>query len=158
MAARLAPDVTERLTAIVRQVPREVLRELAPQEPHTRVVAIAERPAVDARAILEADTSDGPIVALEDPRNLGNLGAVVRAAAAAGAALVVTTGMHDPGDPAAIRGSAGLHFAVPVAHADAITAHGRPLIAIDPSGNILQAGGPSPAGDSGLRQRARRPV
>ena len=138
LAARLAPDVTERLTAMVRQVPREILRELAPQEPHTRVVAIAERPGFDAGAILQDDTSDGPIVALEDPRNLGNLGAVVRVAAAAGAAGVITTGMHDPWDPAALRGSAGLHFALPVARADAIKPHGRPLLAIDPSGDVFR--------------------
>ena len=158
LVARLAPDVTERLTALVRQVPRDVLRELAPQEPYTRVVAIAERPGVDAEAILRDDTSDQPVVALEDPRNLGNLGAVVRVAAAAGAAGVITTGMHDPWDPVAIRGSAGLHFALPVARADAITPHGRPLLAVDPSRRRLQARGPPTAGDSGVRQRAGRPV
>ena len=51
---------------------------------------------------------------LEDPRHLGNVGAVVRVAAAAGAAGVLTTGARDPWDPAALRGSAGLHFALPV--------------------------------------------
>ena len=138
LVARLAPDLGERLTGLVREVPRNVLRELAPQEPHTGVVAIAERPALDAGAILEDATSDQPIVALEDPRNLGNLGAVVRVAAAAGAAGVITTGMHDPWDPAAIRGSAGLHFALPVARASGITAHGRPLLAIDPAGDVFR--------------------
>lgn len=138
LAARLAPDLSERLTGLVRQVPRNIFRELAPQEPHTGVIAIAERPAVDAGAILEDHTSDQPIVALEDPRNLGNLGAVVRVAAAAGAAGVITTGMHDPWDPVAIRGSAGLHFALPVARADVIAPHGRPLLAIDPSGEVFR--------------------
>ena len=93
---------------------------------------------MDAGAILKDDTSDQPVVALEDPRNLGNLGAVVRVAAAAGAAGVITTGMHDPWDPVAIRGSAGLHFALPVARADAITPHGRPLLAVDPSGDVFR--------------------
>ena len=102
------------------------------------MVAIAERPRVDARAVLEDDKSSNPIVALEDPRNLGNLGAVVRVAAAAGAAGVITTGTHDPWHPAAIRGSAGLHFALPVARADAITPHGRPLLAIDPLGDTFR--------------------
>lgn len=138
LVARLAPDLAESLATELRQVPRNVLRELAPHEPHTGVVAIAERPSIDARAILNSDASDQPIVALEDPRNLGNLGAVIRVAAAAGAAGVVTTGMHDPWDPVAIRGSAGLHFAVPVARTDAITSHGRPLLAIDPLGESFR--------------------
>lgn len=138
LVARLAPDLTQGLAALIRQVPRNILRELAPQEPHTRVLAIAERPAVDARAILESRTDDHPLVALEDPRNLGNLGAVVRVAAAAGAGGVITTGMHDPWDPVAIRGSAGLHFALPVAHAEAITPYGRPLLAVDPLGDTFR--------------------
>ncbi len=39
----------------------------------------------------------------------------MRVAAAADVAGVLTTGVHDPWDPAALRGSAGLHFALPVA-------------------------------------------
>jgi RNA methyltransferase, TrmH family len=138
LAAGLAPDLTQRLASLVREVPREILRELVPQEPHTHVVAIAARPTIDASAVLRSETSDQPIVALEDPRNLGNLGAVVRVAAAAGAAAVITTGMHDPWEPLAIRGSAGLHYALPVARADSIRPHGRPLLAIDPEGDVFR--------------------
>ena len=80
----------------------------------------------------------GPAVLLEDPRHLGNVGAVVRVAAAAGAAGVLTTGARDPWHPAALRGAAGLHFALPVGQVDAPPA-GRPLVALDPQGGPLGA-------------------
>jgi TrmH family RNA methyltransferase len=80
-------------------------------------------------------------VLLEAPARLGNIGAVVRVAAAAGAAAVLTTGPHDPWHPAALRGSAGLHFALPVAQIEALPPGGaRPLWAIDPDGEPVRPG------------------
>ena len=61
-----------------------------------------------------ADRRPAPVVLLEDPRDLGNMGACVRVAAAADVAGVLTTGTHDPWHPDALRGAAGLHFALPV--------------------------------------------
>lgn len=76
---------------------------------------------------------------LEDPRNLGNLGAVVRVAAGAGAAGVVTSGQSDPWHPAALRGSAGLHFAVGVEHVSELPdSLDRTVVAIDPDGQPLR--------------------
>jgi TrmH family RNA methyltransferase len=51
----------------------------------------------------------------------------------------VTTGMHDPWDPAALRGSAGLHYALPVGRDDAFARDPgeRPLLALDPDGDVL---------------------
>ena len=83
-----------------------------PQAPRTGVVAIARRPAVDVAALL-ADERPAPMVLLEDPRTMGNMGACVRVAAAAGAAGVLTTGGNDPWHPDALRGAAGLHYALP---------------------------------------------
>jgi TrmH family RNA methyltransferase len=80
-------------------------------------------------------------VLLENPSHLGNVGAVVRAAAAAGAAAVLTTGPQDPWHPAALRGSAGLHFALPVARVREVPASDRPLLAIHPDGEPLRPGG-----------------
>ena len=59
-------------------------------------------------------------------------------AAAADAAGVVTTGGQDPWHPVALRGSAGLHFALPVARTEAVDAGGRPLVAVDPGGSPLR--------------------
>jgi tRNA G18 (ribose-2'-O)-methylase SpoU len=120
---------------LVTAVPEDVYRELGPYAHHTRVAAIAHRPRFDpARAI---ERRDAPVVLLEDPRHLGNLGAVVRVAAAADDAGVLTTGDQDPWDPVAIRGSGGLHFALPVGRIDALAGSGRPLFAIDPEGEDI---------------------
>jgi TrmH family RNA methyltransferase len=64
---------------------------------------------------------------------------VVRVAAAAGAAAVLTTGTLEPWHPAALRGSAGLHYALPVGRIAALPAAARPLIALDPAGEPLRA-------------------
>jgi len=135
LAAELAPDVGERLHALATPVSEDVYRELGPYAHHTRVAAIARRPAFDPARVIER--RDAPAVLLEDPRHHGNLGAVVRVAAAADAAGVLTTGEQDPWDPVAIRGSGGLHFALPVGRIDTVASldrAGRPLFAIDPEG------------------------
>jgi TrmH family RNA methyltransferase len=80
------------------------------------------------------------VVLLEDPRDLGNMGACVRVAAAADAAGVLSTGSHDPWHPDALRGAAGLHYAVAVARLEQLEALGaidRPLLAVDPEGEPL---------------------
>ena len=111
--------------------PRTSTASSAPH--HTRVAAIARRPAFDPWQAI--GRRDALVVLLEDPRHLGNLGAVVRVAAAADAAAVLTTGDQDPWDPVAIRGSGGLHFALPVGRIAAAPGRaGRPLLAIDPEG------------------------
>jgi TrmH family RNA methyltransferase len=81
------------------------------------------------------------VVLLEDPRDLGNIGACVRVAAAADAAAVLSTGSHDPWHPDALRGAAGLHFALPVARLDdlgLLAQRNRTLLALDPDGEELQ--------------------
>jgi TrmH family RNA methyltransferase len=103
------------------------------------VIALAERPSIDPGTVL-ADAKALPVVALEDPRDLGNMGACVRVAAAAEIAGVLTTGTHDPWHPDALRGSAGLHFAVPVGRLGSLgqlEGSDRPLLAVDPDGEPL---------------------
>jgi RNA methyltransferase, TrmH family len=140
LTRRLAPDIEPALHGLVGFVPRAVFAELSPAPPETGIIAIARRPAVDFAPLLERPGA-APVVLLEAPAHLGNLGAVVRVAAAAGAAAVVTTGAQDPWHPAALRGSAGLHFALPVARIDAVPSRGeRPLIALHPDGELLRPG------------------
>jgi len=139
LAADLAPDLAEALPARVATVDRETIAELVPQAPRTGVVAIARRPEVDVAAVL-ADNRPAPLVLLEEPRTMGNMGACVRVAAAADAAGVLTTGDNDPWHPDALRGAAGLHYALPVATIDAIPQGDRPLIAVDPGGEDLRRG------------------
>jgi TrmH family RNA methyltransferase len=137
LAAELAPDLTGAIGSQAVPVGREVLAELVPQAPRTGVVAIARRPEVDVARALAAPRP-APIVLLEEPRALGNMGACVRVAAAADAAGVLTTGSNDPWHPEALRGAAGLHFALPVAAVRELPEGDRPLIAVDPGGEELR--------------------
>ena len=140
LARRLAPDVEAQLRNLVTPVPAGLFAALAPVPPDTGIIAIARRPQVDVAALLKRPGA-APAVLLEAPAHLGNLGAVVRVAAAAGAAAVLTTGAQDPWHPAALRGAAGLHFALPVARVPAAPpASERPLVAIDPSGQPWHPG------------------
>ena len=123
LASTLAPDLQGRF------------EELATDAglPRDEVLTVARRPPFDLQLALHRP---GPIVYLESPRHLGNLGAAIRVAAAADAAAVLTSGHNDPWHADAIRGSAGLHFALPVARVErAPTTTDRPLVAIDPDGD-----------------------
>jgi TrmH family RNA methyltransferase len=130
LRARLAPDVVLTPETVGHD-------ELAAIVPRAQVVAVARRPEQLDPSGLIARPEPAPVVLLEDPRHLGNLGACVRVAAAAGAAGVLTTGRQDPWHPDALRGSAGLHFALPVARTRTVDPGDRRLIALDPDGDPL---------------------
>lgn len=136
MAAELAPDMVGRIGAQAETVDKATLADLVPLVPHTGVVAIARRPQVDLAAAL-ADPAPSPAVLLEQPKNMGNIGACIRVAAGAGAAALITTGENDPWHPDAVRGAAGLQYALPVSRVDSLPESDRPLLAIDPEGEEL---------------------
>ena len=139
LAEDLAPDVASTIAALARHMPAEMFATLAPVPPATGVIAIVRRPAHDVGGLLAA-TAGAPVVLLERPTHPGNVGAVVRVAAAAGAAGVLTTGALDPWQPASLRGSAGLHFALPVIRVETLPTTERPLVALDPAGEVLVPG------------------
>jgi TrmH family RNA methyltransferase len=136
LASQLAPDVSARMLALAHAIPADVFAQLAPLPPSTGVISLARRPAVDPVTVL-ADARPAPVVLLEDPRDLGNIGACIRVAAAADAGAVLTTGSHDPWHPDALRGSAGLHYALPVSRLSGglPSTLDRPLLALDPAGD-----------------------
>jgi RNA methyltransferase, TrmH family len=139
LAAELAPDLSAHMRSLVRQIEPSVFAQLAPLAPSTGVIGLAERPLVEETAVL-ADQRPSPVVLLEDPRDLGNMGACVRVAAAADITGVLTTGSHDPWHPDALRGAAGLHYALPVCRLSrpgALDSLDRPLLAFDPEGEPL---------------------
>lgn len=127
LCLRLAPDIATPLfeRATVGQV-----------EHPTGVHAQARRPAPDP-AVLSRAGREGPLVVLDEPRRPGNAGAVVRVAAAAGACGVAMTGPLDPWHPAVVRGSAGLHYALPVLRIDHDDVEG-PLLVLDADGDPLR--------------------
>ncbi|MDX1673674.1 MAG: TrmH family RNA methyltransferase [Longimicrobiales bacterium] len=156
LAEALAPDVADELLERANTVPAGTFDSLAPAPHPTGVIALARRRVPDVASVLgiggsagrrPADAGAGtaaPVVLLERATHHGNIGAVVRVAAAAGAAGVLVTGAHDPWHPASIRGAAGLQYALPVASlesgAAAALATDRPVVVLDPEGEPLVAG------------------
>ena len=139
LARQLAPDVSALLAQLAVEVPRARFDELSPTPPDSGVIAIARRRATAFSDVI-AGPGGPPIVLLENPSHSGNIGAVIRVAAGAGARAVVTTGANDPWNPGAIRGAAGLHYALPVIRAEVLDFGAHELIAIDPEGEPLSAG------------------
>ena len=125
LCTHLAPDVCEALMG--RAVP-------GPVDHPTGVRGTARRPAED-RSVLAVRRA--PLVLLDDPRSPGNAGAVVQVAAAAGASGVAVTGRLDPWTPSCVRGSAGLHLALPVLAVRPEEVHG-PLVVLDADGDPLR--------------------
>jgi TrmH family RNA methyltransferase len=121
LAHALAPDVAQRIAALLQ----------SGDSGDFDVLAWAARPP-------ERALGDAPVVLLDGPRHLGNVGAAIRVAAAAGAGGVLVRGEADPWHPAAVRGAAGLQFALPVARVGEPPAD-RPLVAVDPDGEPLDA-------------------
>ncbi|MFE9311430.1 TrmH family RNA methyltransferase [Streptomyces sp. NPDC006706] len=139
LADELAPDVRDTLDALLNEVPRETYASLVPRPHPTAVAALAVRPSRQAnlRALAHSPRS-APVVVLDQPRNLGNAGAVIRLAAGFGATGVVTTGTLDPWHPTVVRGGAGLHFATAVERLDVDELPRGPLFALDPEGEDIR--------------------
>ncbi|MGK5729216.1 TrmH family RNA methyltransferase [Streptomyces sp. URMC 124] len=170
LAAALAEDLTAILDERLVEIPARDLRELVPRIHPTGVAALAVRPA--RRANLDALSRAprrAPVVVLDNPRNLGNVGAVIRLAAGFGATGVVTTGDMDPWHPNAVRAGAGLHYATAVERLPLPELPPGPLYALDPEGDDIRsltlpddaliAFGSERHGISpGLRERATRLV
>ncbi|MEU9731009.1 TrmH family RNA methyltransferase [Streptomyces sp. NPDC048002] len=139
LAGELAPDVTDSLAALLTEVPEDTYRALVPRPHPTAVAALARRPSREAGLELLARTPrTAPVVLLDQPRNLGNTGAVIRLAAGFGATGVVTTGTLDPWHPTVVRGGAGLHFATTVERVTAADLPPGPLFALDPEGDDIR--------------------
>jgi tRNA G18 (ribose-2'-O)-methylase SpoU len=123
LAQRLAPDIARALADRA---------ELADVPHHTGVEGTGLLPEPD-RSVLSARSA--PLVLLDHPRSPGNAGAVVRVAAAAGAAGVAVTGPLDPWHPTVLRGSAGLHYALPVLHVGPDELPSGPYAVLDAGGD-----------------------
>ncbi len=139
LSSRLAPDLTGAIEKSTTIVSKELFHRLFRDSRKTEVLAIARRRIVSADVVLKK-RRNAPVVLLEEPSHLGNVGAAIRVAASAGASAVVTTGTHDPWHAEAIRGSAGLHYAVPVVHSSSLGAYRGALVAFHPEGVKLRFG------------------
>lgn len=136
LLAELAPDVVDEVAARVVELAPSAWRQVAPRELPSPALALTRRPGWTHADVLVAT---GRALVLEQPRHLGNLGACVRVAAAAGAGGVLTLGEGDPWHPTAVRAAAGLHLALPVARADELPVTDRPVVGLDAGGRALHA-------------------
>lgn len=118
-AEQITLERAQRAGAHVVEVSGSVLNALSPVNAPTGVVASARRPHVDALAIMQpAPALILAGVAIQDP---GNAGAVIRAAAAAGATgVVVDEASANPWGWKALRASMGATFHVPVSRPRAV--------------------------------------
>lgn len=139
LAGELAGDVRDALDALLTEVSGQTYAALVPRPHPTGVAALAVRPPREAglRALARAPRT-APVVVLDNPRNLGNVGAVIRLAAGFGVTGVVTTGTLDPWHPTVLRGGAGLHFATAVERVGTDELPAGPLFALDPEGEDIR--------------------
>lgn len=127
-----APDLIGRLEAEAREVDPGTFEGLVGRLHPTGTAALALRPEWYSM------TGAAPAVLLDHPRNLGNVGAVIRVAAGLDAGGVMTVGELDPWHPTVIRGSAGLHFALPVARVASLDQLPGPIIGLDAEGEDIR--------------------
>lgn len=137
LVGELAPDVAEQILDKAQVVAIETFDQLSSRPIRTKTISLAKKRSYK----LEDLEKDKPIVVLEDPKDLDNVGAVVRVASAADAAAVIAIGNIDIWHPLAIRGGAGLQYATPVFSFRQFDASSlrRPLIAMDPTGENIQS-------------------
>ncbi len=128
LAERLAPDSVPGIEAVLRVVTRERFTRLSQRSLSSPLLSICARPEQDATAALAVRGK--PVVHLDRPRNPGNVGAVIRVAAAADLGAVTVSG-QDPWSPVAIRSATGLQFALPVVRAELSASGDRPVVALD---------------------------
>jgi tRNA G18 (ribose-2'-O)-methylase SpoU len=139
LASKLAPDISARFDADLIELSRADLERIAPKPHPTRLTSLARRPSQsEIQRALAQQPRAAPIILLDNPRNLGNIGAVIRLAAGFGATGVICTGTVDPWNKAVITGSAGLHFATAVTATTPDNLPQGPIYALDPEGQDLR--------------------
>jgi len=108
-AGRFAPLAARCLHVKNIVLPDALFAELAPVATPTGVLAEA------AWLTPPASRAAPLVIVLEDIQDPGNLGAMLRTGAAAGATLaVLSKGCHDPWSPKALRGGQGAQFVLPM--------------------------------------------
>jgi TrmH family RNA methyltransferase len=110
-------DSAARTGARVVQVSDQVLTAISPVRQPSGIVALATgTPAALDRCLTTNDGSPPLVVIADGIQESGNVGAIVRAAEAAGAsAIVCTEGSADPFGWKALRGAMGSTFRMPIA-------------------------------------------
>ncbi len=134
----LAPDLIDLCDSAIDLVTEAQMKQIHENRLHwTEVWAVAKRPSDDVATLLMSSDRGAPLVVLEDPKNAGNLGASIRAAAALGASGLVVIGESDPWAPRVVQGASGLNFALPTGRIDRLGEFTGTLVFFDPEGDEL---------------------
>lgn len=127
LVASLAPDLVGRLVDVESVSADELARRSGALGlrgvHHTHVVAWGSVPSADKQwlsSTFRSQASSVPAVLVDGARHPGNLGAVIRVAAAVGCPVVFVLSGVDPWLPEVVRAAAGLHAAVPVVRVQTI--------------------------------------
>jgi RNA methyltransferase, TrmH family len=135
---------------------------------HTRLIAVGGIPQPPSHLLqvsMRTAVSTVPGIVVDGARHPGNLGAVIRVCAAAGAPVVMSLGGLDIWHPDVVRGAAGLHAAVPVLAVSEVSHIEGPLFALDadgddigsfefPAGSLLVVGAERDGVSADIRTRA----
>ncbi|MEN8252491.1 MAG: TrmH family RNA methyltransferase [Patescibacteria group bacterium] len=116
------------------EIDQKKFDEITSDSLRTKMTALAKKPKD------EQIKEDKVIIFLENPRDIDNVGAVMRVAAASGAGAVCVNGEVNPWHLHAIRAGAGLQFALVVRQIKDISeiANGRKIYSCDADGENMQ--------------------
>lgn len=123
--AQLREEIERRGDPVL-ELRRGLLNEIAGTRTPQGVLCLLEAPGWD---LSEVFRSDRPVVVLDRVQDPGNLGTIARAAEGAGVSgLLLTPGTADPGNPKALRASAGSLLRLPA------------VVAVDPASTLRERG------------------
>ncbi|CAM5577269.1 hypothetical protein SALBM135S_01808 [Streptomyces alboniger] len=134
-----APDVRQALETLLVPVEDERLRSLVPRLHPTAVAALAERPPRAGNLeTLGRLPRTAPVIVLDDPRNLGNAGAVIRLAAGFGRPASSPPERSTPGIRLSYAVVPGMHFATAVERLETAELPPGPVFALDAEGEDIR--------------------
>lgn len=136
IADRVAPDTISAIDKVLQVIDRDTFDKLSPRRLSSPLISVSPRPDSDMERAFARRGK--PIIYLERPQDPGNVGAVIRVAAAANVEAVAVSGNIDPWSPVVIRSATGLQFAIDVGSAELPLETDRPIVAVDVDGEPLR--------------------
>lgn len=133
LSQKLCPDISEQLESVVVELGDD-FNKLTDSVIRTGVLGIFHKPKITKEG-------EGNFVLLDDPRDLDNIGAVIRVCAAASIKTLLITGTSNPWNSKSIRAAAGLQFALKIQNLniEEVKRLNLPIICFDERGEELNS-------------------